>query len=260
LTKEVTAESVAEQKRSSSSQNLRDGVAVVTGASSGIGRAIAWALAGEGAQVRLVGRKLDTLEDLVKTAQEHSLRASACRVDLTCDEDIHAFVTDLERNDGRVDVLVHCAGEIHHAEHARAPLTDLDAQYRANVRGPYLLTQSLLSLLRAASGQVVFINSSSGLRARASSGQFAATQHAMKAIADSLREEINADGIRVLSVFPGRTATPRTKQLFREECKAYQPELLMQPEDVAAMVVQSLKMPRTCEVTEISMRPLFKSY
>jgi len=60
-----------------------------------------------------------------------------------------------------------------------------------------------------------------------------------------------------LSVFPGRTATPRTRQLFREERKAYRPELLMQPEDVAAMVVHSLKMPRTCEITEISMRPLF---
>jgi NADP-dependent 3-hydroxy acid dehydrogenase YdfG len=107
---------------------------------------------------------------------------------------------------------------------------------------------------------VVFINSSSGLRARARTGQFAATQHAMKAIADSLREEVNADGIRVLCVFPGRTATPRTEQLFREERKAYKPELLMQPEDVAAMVVHSLKMPRTCEVTEISIRPLFKSY
>jgi len=260
VTKEMTTESPAEQKRSSSSQNLCDRVAVVTGASSGIGRAIALALAGKGAQVRLVGRKLDTLEYLVKTAREHSLRASACRVDLTRDEDIHALVADLEGNDGRVDVLVHCAGEIRHAEHARAPLTDFDAQYRANVRGPYLLTQCLLPLLRAASGQVVFINSSSGLRARARSGQFAATQHAMKAIADSLREEVNADGIRVLSVFPGRTATPRTEQLFQEERKAYRPELLMQPEDVAAMVVHALKMPRTCEVTEISIRPLFKSY
>ena len=256
----MTTESPTDQKREIVVQNLCDKVAVVTGASSGIGKAIALALAGECAQVCLVGRKLDALEDLAKTAHQHSLRARACRADLTRDEDIHALVADLGRNGGRVDVLVHCAGEIRHAEHARAPLSDFDAQYRANVRGPYLLTQSLLPLLRAGSGQVVFINSSSGLRARARSGQFAATQHAMKAVADSLREEVNVDGIRILSVFPGRTATPRTEQLFREERKAYRPELLMQPEDVAAMVVQSLKMPRTCEVTEISMRPLFKSY
>jgi NADP-dependent 3-hydroxy acid dehydrogenase YdfG len=241
-------------------QSLRDQVAVVTGASSGIGKAIAMALIGEGAQVCLVGRKLDVLEDLANTARQNSLRARACRADLTRDEDVHALLADLERNGGRVDVLVHCAGEIRHAEHAHAPISDFDAQYRANVRGPYLLTQSLLPLLRPGSGQVVFVNSSSGLRARARTGQFAATQHAMKAIADSLREEVNADGVRVLCVFPGRTATPRTEQLFREERKAYRPELLMQPEDVAAMVVHALKMPRTCEVTEISIRPLFKSY
>jgi NADP-dependent 3-hydroxy acid dehydrogenase YdfG len=258
--KAMTTETQSDQKRDVHGQSLRDKIAVVTGASSGIGKAIALALASEGAQVCLVGRKLDTLEEVAKSAQQHSSRARACRADLTRDEDIHALATELQRNGGRVDVLVHCAGEIHHAEHAEASVTDFDAQYRSNVRGPYLLTQSLLPLLRVASGQIVFINSSSGLRARACSGQFAATQHAMKAIADSLREEVNADGIRVLCVFPGRTATPRTEQLFREERKAYRPELLMQPEDVASMVVHSLKMPRSCEVTEISIRPLFKSY
>ena len=82
----------------------------------------------------------------------------------------------------------------------------------------------------------------------------------MKAIADSLREEVNADGIRVLSVFPGRTATPRMERLFREEGRAYRPELLLQPRDVAAIVIHALKMPRTAEVTEISIRPCAKSY
>jgi NADP-dependent 3-hydroxy acid dehydrogenase YdfG len=238
---------------------LRDKIAVVTGASSGIGKSIALALAGEGAQVCLVGRKLDTLEEVAKLAHQQSPLTHSCRADLTHDEDIHALVADLEHS-GRVDVLVHCAGEIHRAEHARASLTDFDAQYRANVRGPYLLTQALLPLLRIGPGQVVFMNSSVGLRARARTGQYAATQHAMKAIADSFRDEVNGDGIRVLCVYPGRTATPRTEQLFREEQKAYRPELLLQPEDVAAMVVHALKMPRTAEVTEISIRSLCKSY
>jgi NADP-dependent 3-hydroxy acid dehydrogenase YdfG len=241
-------------------QNLRNKVAVVTGASSGIGKSIALALAEEGAQVCLVGRKLNTLEEVAKLALEQSPQARAFRADVTRDEDVAALAADLQRNGGSVDVLILCGGEIHHAEHASASITDFDAQYRANVRGPYLLTQALLPLLRAGRGQVVFVNSTSGMRARARTGQFAATQHAMKAIADSFREEVNADGIRVLSVFPGRTATPRTEQLFREERKAYRPDLLMQPEDVAAMVVHALKLPRTAEVTEISIRPMFKSY
>ena len=239
---------------------LRDKIAVVTGASSGIGKSIALALADEGIQVCLVGRRRETLEEVAKLSHEQSPLSRVYCADLTRDEDIHSLVADLERNGGRVDVLVHCAGEIHHADHASALLADFDAQYRANVRGPYLLTQKLLPLLRRGPGQVVFINSSNGLRAQARTGQFAATQHAMKAITESLREEVNADGIRVLCVYPGRTATPRTEQLFREELKPYRPELLLQAEDVAAMVVQSLKIPRTAEVTEISIRSLHKSY
>jgi NADP-dependent 3-hydroxy acid dehydrogenase YdfG len=179
---------------------------------------------------------------------------------LTRDEDIRAMAEDLQRGNGSVDILVHCAGEIHHAQHADASIADLDAQYHSNVRGPYLLTKSLLPLLRVSAGQVVFINSTSGLRASARAGQFAATQHAMKAIADSLRDEVNSYGIRVLCVFPGRTATPRTERLFQEEGKPYRPDLLIQPEDVATMVVHALKMPRTAEVTEITIRPLVKSY
>lgn len=249
-----------EMRTKISFQSLRDKVAVVTGASSGIGKSIALGLADEGAQVLLVGRKIDSLEEVARTAQEQSARAHAVRADLTRDDDIRALAAELQGNHGHVDILVHCAGEIHHGVHDSAAITDLDAQYRANVRGPYLLTQSLLPLLRKSAGQVVFINSTSGLHARARSGQFAATQHAMRAVAESLREEVNADGIRVLCVYPGRTATPRTEKLFQDEKKTYRPELLMQPEDVAAMVIHSLRMPRTAEVTDITIRPLYKSY
>ena len=240
--------------------DLRGRTSVVTGASSGIGKAIVLALAGEGARVWLIGRQVETLTGLAKVAQERSPSSRACRADLTRDDDIDKLAAELAREAPRLDILVLCGGAIHHGDHASASLSDLDVQYQTNVRGPYLLIQVLLPLLRAGCGQIVFINSSSGLHARAQSGQFAATQHAMKAVADSLREEVNADGIRVLSVFPGRTATPRIERLFREEGRSYRPKLLLQPEDVAAMVLHVLKMPRTAEVTDISIRPMLKSY
>jgi NADP-dependent 3-hydroxy acid dehydrogenase YdfG len=241
-------------------QSVRDKIAIVTGASSGIGRAIALSLAGEGAQLWLVGRRPDPLEEVANLVKGYSSSVRPFRADLTSDEDIHALAAQVQVTCGRLDMLIHSAGEIHHAEHASASLSHLDRQYRANVRGPYLLTQVLLPLLRIGRGQIVFINSSSGLRARGRNGQFAATQHALKAVAESLREEVNPDGIRVLSVFPGRTATPRTEMLFREERKDYRPDLLMQPDDVATIVVHALKVPRTAEVTDISIRPLVKSY
>ena len=90
------------------------------------------------------------------------------------------------------------------------------------------MTQALLPLLKVRR-QIVFINSSQGLAARANTGPYAAAQHALKALADSLRQEVNADGIRVLSVYPGRTATARMKSsLYEIEGRKYQPELLME--------------------------------
>jgi NADP-dependent 3-hydroxy acid dehydrogenase YdfG len=239
---------------------MLDQVAVVTGASSGIGKAIALSLAEQGARICLIGRKRETLEEIAKAAGNGSSKARVYEADLTRDQDIHALASYLERDFGRVDVLAHSAAEIRHGEQASATVEEFDLQYRTNVRGPYLLTQLLLPLLRVGPGQIVFVNSSAGLKAPAGAGAYAATKHALRAIADSLRDEVNGQGVRVLSVFPGRTATPRTAELFAREGKCYRPELLLQPEDVASMVVHAMALPRTAEVTEFSIRSLRKSY
>ena len=79
-------------------------------------------------------------------------------------------------------------------------------------------------------------------------------------MADSLREEVNAAGVRVLSVFPGRTATPTIERLFESEGRPFDPGVLLQPDDVASAVIGALSLPRTAEVTNLSIRPLAKSY
>jgi NADP-dependent 3-hydroxy acid dehydrogenase YdfG len=122
------------------------------------------------------------------------------------------------------------------------------------------LTQRLLPLLKKPRGQIVFVNSSAGLSARHNTGQFSATQHAFKALADALRDEVNADGVRVASIFPGRTATPRISNLHTKEGREFKPELLLQPEDVASVVTNCLYLPWTAEVTNISIRPMVGSY
>ena len=235
-------------------------VAIVTGASSGIGRAIVLALAAKGAGVCAVARRREALEAVAEQARGNGSRAYVCCADLTRDEDIQAVAETVQREFGRLDVLVLCGGAISHGALEKASLADFDLLYRSNLRGHYALIQATLPLLREQKGQIVFINSSSGLRSPATVGQFSATQHALRAIADSLRDEVNGDGIRVLSVYPGRTATPRIEAVFAKEGRPYRPELLMQPEDIATMVVQALSLPRTAEVTDISMRPMMKSY
>jgi NADP-dependent 3-hydroxy acid dehydrogenase YdfG len=116
----------------------------------------------------------------------------------------------------------------------------------------------MLPMMKPHDGQIVFINSSVGLKAKAGVSQYAATKHALRAIADSLREEVNVNGIRVLSVFPGRTDTPMQKTVQRMEERSYQPERFMQPEDVAAVVINALVLPRSAEVTDIHIRSMHK--
>jgi len=235
-------------------------IAVVTGASSGVGQAIARQLATHGATLCLIGRNRENLEKFATEVRSLSAQAFTYVVDLTQAESIGDFVSQLRQDVRGVDVLVHSAGVISQGRVETTPVEDFDWHYYTNVRAAYLLTQQVLPLLKVRHGQLVFINSSAALHAKAEVSQYAATKHALKALADSLREELNADGIRVLSVFLGRTATPMQAALYDMEKKPYYPDLLLQPEDVAAVVSNALSLPRTAEVTDISIRPLRKSY
>jgi NADP-dependent 3-hydroxy acid dehydrogenase YdfG len=241
-------------------QTLEDQIALVTGASGAIGSAIASALAERGVWLCLTGRDHRKLDTVVSHLLPASPRLNCRPTDLTKDTDIEALAEFVTDRFGRLDILVHCAGAISHGKLETTPVVFLDRQFAANVRGPLLLTQLLLPLLKKPRGQIVFINSSVGLTARANTGHFSATQHAFKAIADSLRDEVNNDEIRVLSVFPGRTASPRIEALHTREGRPYQPELLLQPADVASVVLNALSLAWTAEVTNISIRPMLKSY
>lgn len=222
-----------------------------------MGRAITQVLAKEGASVIAVGRNPTALAETVRGAGKSS-HVSSFRLDLTKQDSVEPLLQHVERL-GKLDVLVHGAGVIRQELMERARIEDLDVQYATNVRAPYMLTQRLLPYLTAARGQVVFLNSTVGLAVKRSDiGQYAATKHALRAVADSLREEVNARGIRVLTVFLGRTATPMQEAICLQEGKTYRPEALLQPEDVAFLVLQALTLNSTAEVTDISIRPMTK--
>ena len=234
--------------------------AVITGASSVIGGAIATAIASTSAAVCLVGRNAERLEAVARKIRATARSVLVIKSDLTQDSAVEDLTQLLGQQFKPLDMLVHCAGAFTTGKIETTSVEQLDALYRANVRLPFALTQALLPLLKLRPGQIVFINSSQGLAARAKTGAYAATQHALKALADSLRQEVNADGIRVLSLYLGRTATGRMKALYQTEGWKYEPELLLQAEDIAQVVMASLQLPRTAEITNVEIRPLIKSY
>lgn len=233
-------------------------IGVITGATSGIGKAIALGLAQEGVNLCLIGRRADALADVLEDVRARAAQARAYKVDLADDEAVEGLTRDLQRDCEGVDILVHSAGVISLGPFETSPVANLDSQYRTNLRAPFVLTQMLLPMVRKRKGQIVFINSSAGVATRPGLSQYSATKHALKAVADCLRVEVNADEVRVLSVYPGRTATPQQAAVHEHEGKPYLPQRLLQPEDVASVVIQALKAEATAEVTDINVRSFRK--
>jgi short-subunit dehydrogenase len=233
------------------SSGLTGQTAVVTGATSGIGAAIAEVLAERGVQVWAVGRRDNALHDLATRME----RVRPFRADLTDDQQVTALGRALAA-EGDVDILVHAAAMITLGRFAEAPVDSLDAHYRTNVRAPYVLTQTLLPRL-SARAQIVFLNSSAGLAARGGVAQYAASKHALKALADSLREELHPSGRRVLNVFAGRTATPMQAAMLQAEGRPYDPGKLIDPIELAGLIVRALET-ESMEIKELNVRPRFE--
>lgn len=224
--------------------------ALVTGASSGIGRAIALALAAEGLCLTLVGRNMAALEAV---AAQVKTSATVVPADLTTESGIDAVSQAAGLG---LDVLVHGAGV-----HARGPAGSLPlAAWRrldaVNVHAPMRLTAACIGRLQAARGQIVVVNSTAIFGSGANAAAYVAGKHALKAATDALRQEVNCYGVRVISVYPGRTDTPMQTGILAAEGRVASAGTLMRPDDVALMVVAALKLPATAEVTDIVMRPM----
>lgn len=230
--------------------------AIVTGASRGIGQAIAVLLAELGARVAFVARSADAIAAAAESAGPAAI-SIAC--DVASERGPAEIVGRTLTSFGRLDILVHCAGVITLDEIATADLAALEQMIRVNALGPYALTQAALPALKQARGQVLFINSSVlGAGDLGGRGGYAATKYALKAMADALRSEVNEHGVRVISIMPGTTATASQERLHALAGKPYRAERLLQPADVAVTACNALAMPRTAEVTDLYVRPMQK--
>ena len=230
-------------------------LAIVTGATAGIGAAVAQALAAGGMSVLLVGRSPRRLAAALRRMPAPR-RAATLMADLASPEDIGRLLGEIAQRCRRVDLLVHCAGEYEWSTPGGLEYGDFDRLFAVNVRAPYLLTRGLTPLLARARGQVVVINSSITRGTGAGVAVYKATQHAVQGLTDSLRVDLNRRGVRVTSLFPGRTATPRMRRIYAREGKPYKPALLLRATDVAQLVLALSRLPPRLEVTDLHLRSL----
>ncbi len=235
-----------------------DRVAVVAGATGAIGGAIVRSLAGEGASLLLLGRDEARLREIGTELEEGGVAVRTVAGDLTGQPAVEAADAAVESLGDGVDLLVHAAGAFRAGSVESAPAGDLDLQFAVNVRAPYLLTRRLLPALRARRGLVVFVNSTAGLGAGAGSAAYAASKHALRALADGLRAEVNVDGVRVLSVYPGRTRGRMQREVCRGLGQRYDEERFLDPADVATAIVDAAALPPSAEVYDLRLRPASK--
>jgi len=217
--------------------------ALITGASGGIGSAIATALSATHTLL-LAGRPSDRLD-----AVADRLGATTFPLDLTDPDEIESSCEVVDE----LDVLVHNAGVSIPGHVAESTVDEWRATFAVNVLGAVKLTLALLPALRSARGQVVFINSGAGLKVSPGMASYSASKFALRAFADSLRDD--EPDLRVTTVYPGRTDTDMQRELVAFEGGQYDPTNFLRPETVAAAVANAVATPPDGHVHEVVLRP-----
>jgi clavulanate-9-aldehyde reducatase len=239
---------------------LANQVVAVTGASSGIGEAVALSCARAGAAVSLAARRGERIEALAARIGEEGGRALAIRTDVSSERESNAFIERTHAELGRLDVLVNNAGVMLLGPILGADTGEWRRMIDANVYGVLYCTHAALPLMAAqGSGHIVNISSVAGRFARAGSGVYNLTKFGVGAFSEALRQEAVAMGVRVTVVEPGAVATElpeHNRPEIREQmAKVFQGVTPLAAEDIASAVLYAIAEPANVSINEMLVRP-----
>ena len=242
------------------SQQLQGKVALVTGASSGIGEATAVALAAEGAAVAIAARRVDRLDALKATLEAAGARVVAVALDVTDEAACRAAVQQTVQELGGLDIVVNNAGVMLLGPIEGADTEDWRRMVQTNVLGLMYVTHAALPHLLERGGDVVQVSSVAGRIARAGSGVYNASKFAVGAFSESLRQEVTTRGVRVTLVEPGAVATELQSHITHADTKAGIEKWIadmrpLQSDDIARAVVYAVTQPAHVSVNELTIRP-----
>lgn len=225
-------------------------VALVTGASSGIGRATAAALADRGLSVAATARREDRLDELADRIRSEGGEALAVPADLTDSDQVAETVETVRRRYGRLDLLVNAAGVLHRDAVADAAPSEWREMVEVNLLAAMEATHHAVPAMQErGTGHVVVVSSLNARKSSAEGSGYCASKAGVTAFAESLRREVAADGVRVTAVEPGMVATEMHDESLHEEVP------MLDPEDVAEAVVFAVSRPDRASVNEILLRP-----
>jgi NADP-dependent 3-hydroxy acid dehydrogenase YdfG len=236
-------------------------VALVTGASSGIGEATAVALADAGAAVAIGARRRDRLDALAAGLRDRGARVLQLDLDVTDEEACTAAVARTREELGRLDVLVNNAGVMLLGTIVGADTEDWRRMLQTNVLGlMYMTAAAVEGMVEQGSGDIVNVSSVAGRVARKGAGVYNASKWAVNAFSESLRQEVTGRGVRVGLVEPGAVATELTDHITQPEARRASKEMVggmtpLQAEDIARAVLFLVTQPAHVAVNEVLVRP-----
>lgn len=240
---------------------LQGKVALVTGASSGIGEATALALAAQGAYVAAAARRADRLAALIKRIEERGSQATALAVDVADEAQVRAMVQRTRDTWGRIDILVNDAGVAHIGLIDGAKTDGWREMVNVNLLGVMYATHAVLPLMKAqGSGHIVNLSSVAGRTASAGSAVYNATKWGVGAFSEALRQEVAPQHIRVTIIEPGVVATDMQRAVTDQGATGPAADVIrsippIQSEDIARAIVYAVTQPEQVDVSELLIRP-----
>ncbi len=231
---------------------LQDKVAIVTGASSGIGASIAHALSNHGVKVVLSGRNESRLNAVAKRIQEEvQTEVDTLTVDVTKKSELERLVHHAQEKFGRVDILVNSAGKMLSSAITDDDVDAWDTMLDVNVKGTLYGIHAVLPMfLNQSSGHIINISSISGFEVTKKSTLYSATKAAIHSITQGLEKELAKTGVRATSISPGMVDTPLSGDTDWGERKK------LDPNDIAEAALYALQQPSHVNVNEITVRPV----
>lgn len=225
--------------------------ALVTGASRGIGAAIARAISEQGIGVVLLSRNEQALSEIAGYLQAEGGLAWPLAADVSLAGDLDKVVDFMKKLGGDLRLLVHCAGIAKVGRIAEMSPADWRRVIDVNLTAPFMLTQKMLPLMRKGS-QIVFVNSVAGKNSFPEWGAYSASKQGLRALADTLREELRDNGIKVSSLFPTSVDT----MLHHDLPHDWDRSKMLKPKEIAKAVVQLMNLPSDVTINEMDIENL----
>ena len=233
-------------------QELKGKMALITGGSRGIGKAIALALAEEGVNVAITGRNEEKLKEVVQEIERKGVKSAYAVFDITSKTEVYGALEKLQKDFGKIDILVNNAGIAAFGGILEMEDEKWEEIVKTNLFGAYYVVKAVVpSMVERKTGDIINISSTAGLKGNAMTSAYSASKFGLIGMSESMMLELRKQNIRVTTLMPSTIASDMSKEVLK--ITDGNPEKVLQPEDFAEFVVDLLKLNKRAMLASASL-------